>query len=108
MKHAFSSDGNIFNNKVIDLNSLCMFQKIFCLCPLRLHDDRSFLLVFGDLCDKVFWEASLCLSLCLSVGDIKNFNLGQSFRNVRDREVTFGMNIPLMKPFQQTPRLISL
>ena len=48
---------------------------------------------------------SVCLSVCLSV---VNFNLRYNFWTMTDRVFIFGMNTPLMMPFQMTPRSMTL
>ena len=57
---------------------------------------------------------SVTVSVCLSVflwlcGSVaKNFNLGYNFWTVRDKDFVFGMHVHIMKPFQMTPRSMTL
>ena len=48
---------------------------------------------------------SVCLSVCLSV---VNFNICYNFWTIRGRDFIFGMHTLLMKPFQMTPRSMTL
>ena len=49
-----------------------------------------------------------CLSVCYPVTLAKKINLGHNFWTVRDKDFIFGMHTQLIKPFQMTPKYITL
>ena len=59
-------------------------------CPFRGHQ----VVVLSVTLSVTLWQ--------------KNFNLGHNFWNVRNIDFTFGMHTQLMKPFQMTPRSMTL
>ena len=69
------------------------------LSILFSQDDHSWSFIF---------VISLFLSLSLCDSEAKNFNLGHNLWTVRDRDFTFGIPTQPMKPFQMTPRWMTL
>ena len=115
MLHKLREDG-ILTNQVVKLTCANQYAKpsTGLFLPYNTRTKFSYILKSYPFMPQE-WNSGassfcpVCLSVTLSVTLWqKNFNFGHYFWTVKDRHFIFGMHTQLMKPFQMTPRLITM